>query len=154
MIRWIIIFYTISLRLHGQVTPDEVVKVNFGELNVRTGEISKINIFIEVKEGYHIQAHEVKDEFIVPTTLEIDECEEFTIKKLIFPRPVKFKLEGTEKYLDVYNGRFEIKTFLKIQKQIQKGHYNLNGKVNYQACDSVRCHFPRSVNFSVIIRIE
>lgn len=154
MIWRILIFISTSFCVSGQIIQDEILKVNVPEIIAHAGKPSVIKIWIEVKKPYHIQAGKVKDEFIVPTTLEIDGGEEFIINKQIFPTPVKFKLEGTDEYLDVYDGKFEIKTFFKTQKQIQKGFFNLNGKINYQACDSVRCLFPRTIEFLVNIEIR
>ena len=154
MMQWLIILTSISFYVKGQIVPDEIVKVNVPGIITKAGKHSEIDISIEVKNGYHIQAHEVKDEFIIPTTLVIHGDEEFVINKQVFPTPVKFKLEGTDQYLDVYDGKFEIKTFFKTQEQVQKGFYNLNGKISYQACDSVRCLFPRNIKFSANVEVR
>ena len=137
----------------GQVT-NELVKVNVSKVIVQAGRQSMISVSVEVKEGYHIQAHAAKDEFMIPTTLEIEGGKEFVIKGQIFPSSKKFKLEGTDQYLDVYEGRFEIHTFFIAQKETQKNVYHLNGKLNYQACDSVRCLFPRTVEFSIYVDVR
>ncbi|MBA4055426.1 MAG: hypothetical protein C0490_11990 [Marivirga sp.] len=153
MMRWLIIFLLGSIMAFGQVN-DELVKVNVPNVTVQTGRQSMISVSVEVKEGYHIQAHAVNDEFIIPTTLEIDGSKEFVIKKQVFPSAKKFKLEGADQYLDVYDGRFEIHTFFIAQKKTQKNVHHLNGKLNYQACDSVRCLFPRTIEFSIDVEVR
>lgn len=153
MMRWLIIFLFSSIMALGQVK-DELVKVSVPKVMVQAGRQSVIRVSVEVKNGYHIQAHSVKDEFIIPTTLEIDGGKEFIIKNQVFPSDKKFKLEGTDQYLEVYDGRFEIQTFFIVQKKIQKNVHHLNGKLNYQACDSVRCLFPRTIQFSIEVDVR
>lgn len=153
MIRWLIIFLLISIMADGQVN-DDLVKVNAPNVTVQAGRQSMISVSVEVKDGYHIQAHAVKDEFIIPTTLEIDGGKEFVIKNQVFPSAKTFKLEGTDQYLDVYDGRFAIQTFFIAHKKTRKNVHHLKGKLNYQACDSVRCLFPRTVEFSIEIDVH
>ena len=153
MMRCLIIFLLNSFIVSGQINED-LVKVNVPKVIVQAGKGSVISISVEVKNGYHIQAHEVTDEFIKPTTLEVDGGKEFIIEKQVFPPAKKFKLEGTDQYLDVYDGRFEIQTFFIARKKIQKNVMHLNGKLNYQACDSVRCLFPRTIEFSIDVEVR
>ncbi|HLF34982.1 MAG TPA: protein-disulfide reductase DsbD domain-containing protein [Cyclobacteriaceae bacterium] len=153
MTRWLILFLLYSLTAGGQVR-DEIVKVNVSKVIVKAGRQSVINISVEVKDGYHIQANEVNDEYIIPTTIEIDGGSEFIIKSLNFPSVKKFKLEGTDVDLDVYDGLFEILAFFNSQKTLPKDLYQLNGALTYQACDSIRCLFPKTIKFLIEIEVQ
>lgn len=137
-----------------RVGDNEIVKVNSPKVITRQGVESVVNVSVQVKPGFHIQAHEVKDEYLIPTTLEITGTTEIIPGKPVFPSTNKFKLEGTDSFLDVFDGTFQIQTFLTTQKTIQKGNYTLNGKLKYQACDSVRCLFPRTVEFVVNVDVQ
>lgn len=150
MIEWHTIFLMISLTLSNT---DEIVKVKTQNVIVNAGSDSVINIAIEIKSGYHIQANKVKDQFI-PTTLEIKGDKEIIITNKVFPPAKKFKLEGTDQYLDVYDGKFEISIFFTTKKEIRKGLHHLYGQLNYQACDSMRCLFPKSIEFSLDIEFR
>ena len=154
MTLWLIIFLLNNFTVSKQIKADEIVKVNVPKVIVKAGRHSEINVSIEIKNGYHIQAHEVRDEFLIPTTLEINGSKEFIIKKQVFPSSKKFKLKGTDKYLDVYDGKFEIRTFFTTQKETQRNIHHLNGKFNYQACDSIRCLFPRSIKFLIDVDVR
>ena len=154
MIRWLIIFLFNSIMTAGQVKED-LVRVSVPKVMAQAGRQSVINISVEVKNGYHIQTHEVKqDEFIISTTLEIDGGKEFIINNHVFPTAKKFTLEGTDQYLDVYDGKFEVQTYFTTGKKIHKNIHHLNGKLNYQACDSLRCLFPRTVEFSIDVDVR
>jgi hypothetical protein len=150
MIKWLAIFLVSSF---AERNTDEIVKVNTQKVIVNAGSDSVIKIAIEIKDGYHIQANEVKDPFI-PTTLEIKGDREIIIKDKVFPPAKKFKLEGTDYYLDVYDGIFEINIFFTTKKEIRKALHHLYGQLNYQACDSVRCLFPKTVEFSLDVEFR
>ena len=145
MIKWHTIFLITSLTVDNA---DEIVKVKTQKVIVNAGSDSVINLAIEVKNGYHIQTNKVKDPFI-PTTLEIKGDKEIIIRNKVFPPAKKFKLEGTDQYLDVYDGTFEISIFFITKKEIRKGLHHLSGQLTYQACDSMRCLFPKSFEFSL-----
>jgi len=151
MIQWLTIF---CFLVSWKTSSDEIVKVSVPKVIIQAGKQSAINVSVDVANGYHIQAHKVKNEFMVPTTLEIKASNWFVLKNQVFPSTKKFKLEGTDEYLEVYDGRFAIQTFLTAQKQTQKGFYTLTGKLKYQACDSMRCLFPRSVDFSIDVEVQ
>src|SRR5688500_8159828 len=101
MMKWLIIFLLNSFILSKNVYPDDIVTVIIPKVIVQAGKHSTMLVSMEVKSGYHIQAHEVDDEFIIPTTLEITGNDDFVIQKQIFPPSKKFKLEGTDNYLEV-----------------------------------------------------
>ena len=154
MIQWLTILLLTSHVLTIQTNRDEMVRVTAPKIVAHPGKNSVINVAIEVKNGYHIQAHEVRDEFIVPTTLEINGDPQIIIETIVFPPAKKFRLEGAEKDLDVYDGSFEIKVFFKAQNKAQKNSFPLNGKLTYQACDSMRCFSPRVIDFSIIVEVR
>jgi hypothetical protein len=130
-----------------------IVTVNVTESIVYVGESTMIGIEVNVKEGYHIQAGKVNDEFLIPTTLEINNHEFVTIDKLEFPISKQFQLEGNESRLQVYDGKFIIKLFLSPVTKIQSGKYLLDARLRYQACDSRSCLFPRVIDFSIPIDV-
>lgn len=150
MIKWLAIFLVSSLTASNT---DEIVKVNTQKVIVKAGSDSVINIAIEIKNGYHIQANKPESQFI-PTTLEIKADREIIIKDKVFPPAKKFKLIGTDEYLDVYDGIFEITILFTTKREMRKGLHHLYGQLNYQACDSMRCLFPRSVEFSLEVEFR
>src|SRR5687768_15169414 len=154
MMKWLIIFLLNGFLSSKDVYPDDLVTVIVPKVTVQAGKHATMLVSIKVKSGYHIQAHEVDDEFIIPTTLEIIGNNDFVIQKQIFPTPKKFKLEGTDHYLEVYDGRFEVRIFFTTTKQIEKEIHHLQGKLRYQACDSLQCFSPRIVEFLIEVDVR
>lgn len=143
----------ISFNVAAQ-SSDELVKIRTLKVDAQAGQEVMIKTFVSVKNGYHIQAHEIIDELMIPTTLEIADDKNFVIKKQVFPPIKKFMLTGTGEYLEVYDGEFEIQTSLGVSVNVQKGFRQLKGVLTYQACDSVRCVFPRRVEFLVNVKVR
>lgn len=153
MINWLSIFWIYLLSLFSHPFSADIVKITAPKTKIYPGKSAEIHIKIEVKEGYHIQAHTVTDEFLIPTTLEINGNENLIVGKQTFPKAKKFKLEGTKEDLNVYDGSFEINIVFETQKTIQKGKYAMNAKLHYQACDSKSCLFPKVIDFIIPIEI-
>jgi hypothetical protein len=132
----------------------DIVTIHVGKSIIYTGESNRIDIEVIVRKGYHIQANVVDDESLIPTTLEIRSNEYITIRKQEFPRSKKFKLEGTDSYLNVYDGKFLVKLFIDPLKAGPESKYILEARLRYQACDSKSCLFPRTIDFSIPLEIK
>jgi DsbC/DsbD-like thiol-disulfide interchange protein len=153
MMNWIIIIPVYLLAANKQIILSDVLKVTVPEVVVSAGENSVIKVKVEIKKGYHIQANKVKDDLLIPTTLEMNGDKNITTGEQKFPPAKKFKLEGTDNFLDVYDGVVEIGIPFKTIKEIAKGRYLLNAKLNYQACDHRTCLFPKTIGFSITVKV-
>ncbi len=151
MIVWMLIG-VLSFTGNNQVTSSDIVQIHVPTVTVYAGKSSMISIEVEVKQEYHIQANKVKDKFLIPTTVQVTSDEKIIMEKQIFPATKKFKLEGTDDFLDVHDGTFKISIPFKVKKGMQKGKYTLPAKLQYHACDSKTCLSPKIIDF--VIQIE
>jgi hypothetical protein len=138
----------------NRISSEDIVKVHAPGVTMRAGGSSTIDLSVEVMDGYHIQSNKADVESIIPTTLGIESDKEIFLRKQIFPKAKKFKLKGTDEVLDVYDGRFNVRISLGAGRKIRKGLHRLNGKMDYQACDSVRCLFPRVAEFTLEVEVR
>jgi hypothetical protein len=138
---------------NGQVVNDSIVKLAAPEVIVNAGKEGLISVLVSVKNGYHIQANKVNNEFIIPTTLELDTIECIAVKGQSFPSSKRIRLEGSTDYLPVYDGNFKIFIPFKVSGTAKSGEYNLEGRLKYQACDDKTCFFPRSIVFIIVIKV-
>ena len=152
--RLLIISFARLLAGNIQLTSPAIVTVIVTESNVYDGISTMIPIRVEVKEGYHIQANRVDDESLIPTTLEVNDDKNIIIGRQEFPLSKKFQLEGTDTFLNVYDGEFQIKLFLRAVAKMQTGKYALKAKLRYQACDSRSCLFPKVIDFSIPLEVR
>ena len=152
-VHWPFILLLYLLPCKEQASVDSIVKVNAPEVTAYAGKSGEIHIYVTIKKGYHIQANKVNDDFIIPTTFEINTGEIITTGKQSFPSGKKFRLEGTSNYLRVYDGVFKITMPFKTFEKIQKGKYTLDAKLHYQACDNKTCYSPKTVVFSITVKV-
>lgn len=154
MMNWAIIIVPVFLLMgDDKSVPADILKISVPEIVVSAGKGTVIKIQVEIKKGYHIQANKVNDELLVPATVKIEEDKNITTGRQEFPRVKKIKLEGTDDFLDVYDGIFEIRIPFKTIGTIPKGKYILNAELHYQACDNKTCLFPKSLEFSISIKV-
>ena len=132
----------------------DIVKITVPEIQVDPGESSTIHIGVEVENGYHLQANKLKDEYLIPTTLTIKTDASIILVKQTFPQSKKFRLQGSDDYLSIYDGDFDLRITFKTTKTIQKGRYNLAATLRYQACDSKSCLSPRTIDFFIPIEVS
>jgi uncharacterized protein len=154
MLGWLLIALAYIYGGSLPLSSPDIVTIQVIDSIVYSGKSNKVEIEVNVKDGYHIQANEVNDESLIPTTLEITSNEYLITRKQEFPRSKKFKLEGTDRFLNVYDGKFLIKLFIDPPKTAAESKYFLEARLRYQACDSKSCLFPRTINFSIPLEIK
>jgi hypothetical protein len=146
----------LAFALAGSIpsTGQTLVTVSVDKSKIYVGLNTMTSIWVEVKKGYHVQANKVNDESLVPTTLEVNDVKGIIISKKEFPPGEQFKLEGTDTFLSVYDGKFLIKLFLTSSAELKAGTYVLDAKLRYQACDSKSCFFPKIIDFSIPVEVQ
>lgn len=130
-----------------------ILHINIPEIFVDSGESSTILLMVKVKEGFHIQANKVDEEYLIPTTLVIKSYNNIMIGEQTFPKSKKLRLEGSDEYLNIYDGNFNISILFNTDPHIKKGIHNLTATLQYQACDSKRCFSPKTINLSIPIEV-
>jgi hypothetical protein len=150
---WLVPFFCMSLlfTLFGQQT-DFVVLSSPSELNLVPGEEQKISLSFRIKEGFHIQADEVKDENLIPSHLIFEHSPELTIGEPIFPQSKEFWMEGSEEALLVFSDLMEITVPINSPPSVDG--IVLKGILHYQACDASKCYFPRNLEFVLKLNID
>jgi len=150
----IIVLLTCALPETLNAQPQNLVTVVVPESTLQEGKESKLVIQVEVKEGYHIQANTVDDESLIPTSLEVVAKENRMTLRKQFPESKAFRLEGTDTFLEVFDGKFEVHLFMTPHGRWKPGKYQLVGRMQYQACDSRTCFFPRVLEFTIPVEIR
>jgi len=153
MAGWCFIVFFGVLSFHNRRATDSIVQINLPEVHIHAGEMGVVNLSVTVKEGYHVQAHVVYDEFLIPTTIEVPDSEIISVVGTRFPPGKKFRLEGASDYLYVYDGDFTVTISFVTKKKIQRKKYSLHGNLHYQACDMKTCLRPRSTDFVIQLTI-
>jgi len=140
---------TPGLKIQNQI-------VEMGQLPVITmisGTSRTVTVPFRIEYGYHIQADTVNDENLIPAELMIESIEGMALGKPAYPDYREFQLKGTDQKLLVFDGELNIVVRISASGSVREGSYTLPGSLYYQACDSVRCLFPRKLDFNVTVNV-
>ncbi len=105
---------------------------------------ARVTAIVEVKPGYHVNAHRPNEDFLIPTVLTLSSPGvEFTEPEYPMPVAQRFAFAGDEPLL-VYSGRFEIRA-----RALTTPQHPISLRLRYQACDDERCLPPATVETTV-----
>lgn len=133
----------------GQAPGDKqpyVTMAPVGNVQLRPGASTSIDIDFRVGSEFHINSHHPKADYLIPTVLKLNVPEQLTMADLKYPagEEMAFAFAPNEK-LSVYSGDFSIKAVLKAPANAAAGSYPVNGELRFQACDHSACYPPRSI---------
>lgn len=116
------------------------------QVTVTAGKAAPVALHFRIKEGLHINSHEPKDEFLIPTVLSIPEPSAVRLESVEYPAGKEFTLPVEPKTkLLVYTGEFAIQA--RIVAQI--GDHMVEAKLRYQACDANACLPPKTITVPI-----
>jgi len=149
----LIVLLAFALTGVGPEQQDGVVTVNVPVVRVSAGTSSTAVLELRVKDGYHIQADSVADEFLVPTRLAMETGDFLRADTPDFPPAVEYKLQGTGNTWMVYSGRLEIRVPFGVPADAPEGGRNWRGTLTYQACEDGRCLPPDTLEFHIPVDV-
>ena len=111
------------------ISPKDVVSVDIflSQDRIHRGGEVKFVLITEIKEGWHINANQVDNEFVIPTEIFIDTLEGMTASSSIFPEFERKQFPFSEDALPVFEGKINIITSLSFGDQIPIGEIIVNG---------------------------
>jgi DsbC/DsbD-like thiol-disulfide interchange protein len=116
------------------------------QVTVPAGKASPVALHFRIKQGLHINSHQPKDEFLIPTVFSIPDSSGVRLEAADYPPGVDFVLPvdpGTK--LVVYTGEFTIQTRIVAQA----GDHLVEAKLHYQACDANACLPPKTITVPI-----
>jgi len=134
--------------------PNDIVRIkSYQSLDkVYSGTEFKIALEADVKNGWHINSNMPKEDYLIPTKLNLTDSTDFKLTKIVYPHAKDIKLDFSEKSLSVFEGKIYIGGIIK-SANLDPGKYNLILKFRYQACNNQSCLPPNSVIDTMIINI-
>ena len=126
--------------------PDAVAFLYPEQITVPAGKTSPVALHFRVAQGLHINSHDPKDEFLIPTNLIIPEGSGVKLEHAAYPPGIDFTLPvEPHSRLTVYTGDFAIQT----QIVAQAGDHLVQAKLRYQACDQNACLPPKTITVPI-----
>jgi len=129
--------------------PDLAVEVVAETNAAHPGSRVRMAAVVTVPEGWHINAHEPLEEFLIPTELAVEPAHSIGFAGTVYPEPEEFQLEGSSDTMLVYGGRFPIGFVLDVPDSIDAGDYSLDATLRFQACNDTQCWAPTSLDVAI-----
>ena len=117
-----------------------------GNVQLRAGASTSLNIDFRVGSEFHINSHHPKADYLIPTVLKLNAPEQVAVADLKYPagEDMAFAFAPNDK-LSVYSGDFAINVVFKAPANAAAGSYPVKGELRFQACDHSACYPPRSI---------
>ena len=114
---------------------------------VPAGKRSVVDLRFHIQQGYHVNSHTPKSEFLIPTALTLQPASGVTASAPEYPtgQPFSFAFDPNEK-LDVYAGDFTIK----LPVVAAAGAHTVQASLKYQACDHASCYPPKTLPLEIV----
>ncbi len=117
-----------------------------GSVQLRAGATASVELDFRIGSEFHINSHQPKADYLIPTALKLNAPEQLTVADLTYPagEDMTFPFSPNEK-LSVYSGDFSINAVLKAPTSAAAGSYPVKGELRFQACDHSACYPPHSI---------
>jgi hypothetical protein len=125
------------------------VKTAWSVDRARPGDPVALAVVIDIKDGIHInadvsQVQPFEDFKPYPTKVQVIAATEgVTIETARFPQAIPVKVDYASGALISFIGRTIIYLPMKVDEQIKPGIFELELRVEYQACSDTYCLFPQ-----------
>jgi thiol:disulfide interchange protein DsbD len=122
--------------------------------SVPQGSRIGVAVALEMKGHWHVNAHEVNDEFLIPTTIDVEAPQGFTVVGTVYPEIVEKELSFSDKPLFLYEGEALIGVLLETSPDAPVGDTAVVATVTYQACDNEKCLAPVTKRLEIPVRVS
>lgn len=102
------------------------------------------SLYFNISSGWHINAHIINDEFLIPTEIKIEE-NNLKIDNIFYPEGERINLSFSKEPLVVYSNNFSINLEGKIKEKVDY----IKGRIIYQGCNDEMCIPPRELEFKL-----
>ena len=109
-----------------------------------TADAGNATVEMTVAPGWHVNAHNPLDEFLVPTTVTVVPPDGVVAGDVVYPAPIERKLAfGGDRPLRLYSGR--VRFTARLDGVPAADAVPLRARLRYQACNDSRCLPPRTL---------
>ncbi len=136
-------------------SPKDVVDIGVKKGGpVAAGESFTVEVNLDIKDGWHINANKPFDDYLSPTVISIKDTSEAEVLKVKYPAPLIKKLSFSSSDLALYENTVEITLEMKVRKGVKAQKLELKGELQYQPCNDQTCLFPVSKEFTITIPLK
>jgi thiol:disulfide interchange protein DsbD len=139
----------------NQFGAQPVTVETFTSLNrVPAGGSINVAVRIALQGHWHVNAHKVNDEYLIPTTVEMEVPDGFSVVGVVYPDGIEKQLGFSDKPMLLYETEALIGVTLEVSPDVQPGETTVTAIVTYQACDNEKCLAPENKRMAVPLRVS
>jgi uncharacterized protein len=121
--------------------------------SVQPGGRFWLGLRVQVKEGYHLNSHEPRQPYLIPTQLILEPGEGFQVLHGSYPRPTEYQAPFQDEALSVYAGTVIIGAEVQTDPGLDAGQHALGATLRLQACDDQQCYPPMEARMRLSVRV-
>ena len=112
---------------------------------VPRGHAFEIAVVAKISPGFHINAHEPSEDYLIPTKVLADLPPGIALVETAYPRGVMRAFRFSKTPLRVYDGSFTVKMKLRAEAAAPLGPKKIGLTIGYQACNQDACLPPTKI---------
>lgn len=120
---------------------------------VPRGRTFEVAVVARIAPGFHINAHKVFEDYLIPTTLQAELPTGLHLVETLYPEGELQKFDFSEKMLNVYDGTVTLRMKLRTSANAPLGRRSVPLALRYQACNDRACLPPVKLSVPVELTI-
>ena len=117
------------------------------------GAEHRIVIQASMDRAWHVNAHKPLEDFLIPTTLTLQEIEGVTEASVVYPEAKTLTLSFSPEPMAVYEAEFALGLKLALDESLAPGAYELQARLRYQACNDTQCAPPKTLDIAIPLKV-
>jgi hypothetical protein len=130
------------------------IEVYASQLEVRPGAALDLAIALNIDEGWHLYAANPGHNFLVPTTVAVEDGPGFEVGPVRAPEPRRIEDPVAKNPLRVYQARVWFRVLLTVTGDAPLGKRTIKVVVKTQACDGRSCLLPQTNVLSLLMKVD
>ncbi|MDH3197896.1 MAG: thioredoxin family protein [Candidatus Krumholzibacteria bacterium] len=140
----------IDYGLGGPVTTTPYLSLS----TVPQGGLVQVAVEIAVNAPWHINAHLLDDDFLIPTEIAFAPPEGVTVRDVIYPPGHEKKLDFAEEPMRLYDGTVVVGAIVEVAADFPLGKTAIHATLTYQACDNLKCLLPETAELFISFEVS
>jgi len=121
---------------------------------VARGMAFQVAVVLKIRPGFHVNAHEVSADYLIPTEIRPEVPAGFKLSDVIYPQGTLESFTfSKDKKLNVYTDTVTVRLPLTVLPSAPLGAQHLAMKVRYQACSTEICLPPVTKDVEATINV-
>ena len=117
------------------------------------GSSFQIAVVMNIRPGFHVNAREKSEEYLIATDLKAELPSGFTSGDVVYPKGKLETFSFSKKPLNVYQGKVILRLPLNALASAPLGEQHIPLKLRYQACSTELCLPPTTLPLDAVVNI-